>query len=197
MESIHEQVRFPPLINLTDIMADEHEVVGSHGFAQQSHMRLFGSSVALAVVAMDARGHEILPGIFSRLRSGHQVVDGQWHLSPTAVLAPMTISTKNVFAGKNDFLIRDLDINAKPDYAWKRHAHGHGAHALALMRLNEFRFSEVQQHDRLLHIANRHRLIILIEDEDLAVEGTSQTMLRVITEDSILSFGLCPQILYY
>jgi len=197
MESIHEQVRFPPFINLTDIMTDEHEVVGSHRFAQQFHMRLIGSSVTLAVVAIDARGHEVLPGIFSRLRFGHHMVDGQRHITPTAVLAPVTISTKNVFAGKNDFLIRDLDVDAKPDDTWKRHAHGDSAHALALMCLNEFRLSKVQQHDRLLHIANRHRLIVLIEDEHLAVEGTSQTMLRVITEDSILSFGLCPQILYY
>lgn len=196
MESIHEQVRLPPFINLADVMTDEHEVVGSHRFSQHSHLRLFGSPVALAVIAFDARGHEIFPGIFSRLRFGHHVVDGQRHITPAAVLAPVTVSTKNVLAGKNDFLIGDLDIDAEPDDAWKRHAHGNGTHTLTLMCLDEFRFPKVQQHDRFLHIANRHRLIILIEDEHLAVEGTPQTMLIVITEDSILSFGLYPQILY-
>ncbi len=189
MESIHEQVGFPPFINLSDIMTDEHEVVGSHRFAQHSHLRLFGGTVTFAVIAFDTGSYKVLPRFFSRLRFGHHVVDGERYITPAAVLATVTIPTKYVLARKNDFLVRNLDVDTEPHNAWERHAHGYGAHPLALMCFDEFRFPEIQQHDRFLHIANRHRLIILIEDEHFAVEGTPQTMLIVITEDSILSFG--------
>ena len=59
--SVHEQIRFPSIVNASDEVTDEHDMVWTDGFPQQVHHRLAGQTIPLLVIAPNTRRYEILP----------------------------------------------------------------------------------------------------------------------------------------
>jgi len=63
--SIHEQVRFPAIIDGADKVPDEGNMVRLHRLPQELHVRIVGSAVSFSIIALDARGDKVLPRVFA------------------------------------------------------------------------------------------------------------------------------------
>src|SRR5512144_2052455 len=74
---IHEEVRLPALVEMADEVPDERDVIRVHRPAEELHVRLLGEPVALAVVALDASGDEVLPRVLSHAAFRKNMIDGQ------------------------------------------------------------------------------------------------------------------------
>jgi hypothetical protein len=96
--SVHEQIRFPMIVNRPNEISDKHDVVRPDRPAQQRHLSLRRSSVSLFVIASDAGTHEIFPCVISTTSARNDMIYGQGNIGTAAVLAPMTIATKNVLS---------------------------------------------------------------------------------------------------
>jgi hypothetical protein len=123
--------------------------------------------VALPVIAFNARGNKVFPGIFSFFRFRDNMINRQTDVRPAAVLAAVAIAPEDIFSGKDNFLVWNVYVHTQSDDAGERHGIGHGSNPLAVMRLDQFCFAEPQENDRFLYVANAHRLVILIQDEHL------------------------------
>lgn len=87
----------------------------------------------------------------------------------------MPVAAQNILPRKNDFLVRNPDIDAKADDAWKRDGHGDRMEQFSLLRFYQFCFSQKKQHDGFSDIAHAHRFIILIQHQYFAVESTEHS----------------------
>jgi len=103
------------------------------------------------------------------MRLRDNVVDGQGQIPPATVLAPMVIPTQDVFPGEDDLLVGNADIDSEADNAGERHYGGNRADDFPVMGLYQLGFSKVKQNNGLLGIADTHRLIVLVQNQNLAV----------------------------
>ena len=175
--------RLPALINGPDEMPNERNVVWLHRFPQEFHVRVFGRAVSFLIVAFDAGCHEVFPRIFSQSCLRENMVDRQRNISPAAILAPVSITAKNVLSRKDDLLVRNVHKDAEPHDARERHRHGNRMYAPILARFDEFGLTEEEEDNCFLGIADAHRLIVLIEDEHFAAQLTVRMWYVVRTED--------------
>lgn len=120
---IHKQIGLPAFVYISDEMANKRHVVRPHRPAHQRHLRFIRRSITLAVVARNARGDQILPGILSSMRLRHNVIDRERHIAPTTVLTPMVVTTENVLTGKDDLFEGKTNENRKAHHARERHGH--------------------------------------------------------------------------
>ena len=79
-------------------MSNESDVVRSAGGRNQFHPGFIRSTVTLPVVASHACADEVLPRLFSAARLGHDMIDGEWKISATAVLTPVAVASKNILS---------------------------------------------------------------------------------------------------
>ena len=110
------------------------------------------------------------------------MINGQWHIAPTAVLTSMIVTTENIFARKDDFLEGETNKDRKAHHARERHGHRYGMKHHAVMRFDKLCFPEEQQDNCFLDIANTQWLIVLVENEHLRAK-LSVTASVMRTED--------------
>lgn len=145
-------------------------MVRLHRLTYQFHMGLVRCTITLPVVALDTCCDQIFPCLFTQSRFGKQVIDREGGIGAGAVLAAMTIAAENVLSRKNDFLVGDMNVHAKPHDARERHRHRDRMNLLPVMCIDEFRFAQEKEDNRLLDVANAHGLVVLIEDEHFAAQ---------------------------
>ncbi len=172
---IHEQVGFPPLVNLSDIVPDEGHVVRLERRAAQIHLRFMRKPVAFLVVAFHTCTHHVLPGIIPALRLRMDMVDGQGEIRPSAILTPVVIAAQYVLSRQNDLLVRNMDIDTQPDNARERQRSRNRVDPLVVAFLYDFRLPEIQQYDGLSDITHAHRFIVLVQHQDFRVEPAACT----------------------
>lgn len=177
---VEEEIWFPSFVHPAHEVTDERDVIRSHGPAQQRHVRLLRSSIAFAVVAAHAGTDHVFPGVFAAPRNGDDVVDRQRQVSPSAILAPMPIAPQDILAREDDPLVGNLHVHRKLDDAWKRHRRGNGSDDPPLVRLNQFCFAKVKQNNSLLHIYHTHRLVVLIQNQNLGIHLTVSRSVDVV-----------------
>lgn len=90
---------------MTDKVAKERDVVRTHRFPDQEHMGFIGRPVTFLVIAGDAGTHEVFPRIFSAACSRDDVIDCKRRVVVPAVLTAMSVTTQNIFPGKDDLLV--------------------------------------------------------------------------------------------
>lgn len=130
-------------INAADKMPDKHHMIRPYWLALQGHTSFMGRTIALPVIAIDACAHKVFPGVEAAAGSRHDVVHGEGNLRFTAILAPMAIATQDIFAGKNDLLIWNPDIDREADDAWKWHRYGDGVERSSFTGGDQFSFAKV------------------------------------------------------
>src|ERR1700730_10181270 len=79
----------------------------------QRNPSFFGSAVALAVIALIAAGHQILPRGPPAAGSRHDVIQSQLRSRKraTAELASIAVSQKYIFPRKSPRLLRDMAVS--------------------------------------------------------------------------------------
>ena len=97
---------------------------GLPGWAKKTQARLFRSSISLDIVAGYAGADQIFPGVTSPVDSGRYMVHGHSSLHLSAVLTAVPVTFDDVFAGKKNPLVRDMNVETQPDYAWNRQRNG-------------------------------------------------------------------------
>ena len=120
---IHEQIRLPMFIYGSDKVADEHDMIRPNGLSLQRHVRFGGCPISFPVVAVDASAYKILPAVETAASARNNVIHSQRDFRLAAVLTTMAIPTENILAGKNDFLIRNTDVDREANDARERHRH--------------------------------------------------------------------------
>ena len=170
--SIHKQVRFPPLVDGPHEVADKRDVVRLHRLAEKFHPRIVGRPVPFVVIAFDARCDEIFPCIFTSAGFRNYVIDGKACVGAAAVLTAVTVAAQDVLTGEDNFLVGDLNIDTEADDAGEGHSHGDRMKFFPIVLFDKLSLSKVQKYNRFLDIAHTHRLVILIEDEDLTAQLT-------------------------
>ena len=166
-----EAARYDWILSIdSDEMPDEGHVVRLDRLAQQLHMGLFRRPAPFPVIASDARGREVLPRVLAAGGLRIDVVDRQGHVSPVAVLAAVCVAAQDVLPGEDDLLVRDVDVNAEADDARKGHRHRDGVEPVCPMRFDQLGLAKVEEDDRLLYVADAHRLVVLIQDQNFTVQ---------------------------
>jgi len=141
-------------IHTANEMSDKHHMIRPYWLALQRYMGFTGRTIALPVVAIDARAHEVFPRVKATTGSRRNVVHGECDIGFAAILASMAIATQDVFARKDDFFVWNPDVDRKADDAWKRHRYGDGMERFSFTGGYQFSFAEIQQNNCLLHVAN-------------------------------------------
>jgi hypothetical protein len=100
------------------------------------------------------------------------MVHCQGEISPAAILATMPIPPQNVLARKNDLLVGNTYVNREPNYAWEWHRHGDRSEQLAGVSLDELGLAEKEKNNGFLNVANTHWFIVLIQNQNFAVQPT-------------------------
>jgi hypothetical protein len=162
--------RLPPVVDGPHEVADERDVVRLHRLAEKLHPCVVGRPVAFIVIALDARRDEIFPRVFTTAGFGNDVIHGEAGVGSAAVLTAVTVAAQDVLTGENNFLVGDLDVDTEADDAGKRHSHGDRMKFFPIVLFDKLGLSKIQKNDRFLDITHTHRLVVLIEDEDLAAE---------------------------
>jgi len=90
-------------------------------------------------------------------------------IGPTTILAAMGVTTEDVFPRKDDFLEWNPDKDRQTDDTGEGHRHGDRMHPLAILRYDQLCLAQVKEHNGLLHIDHAHRLVVLIENQNLGV----------------------------
>jgi hypothetical protein len=121
---IHEEIRFPPFVDIANKVTNEGNVIGFHRFSHQFHMRFIRRAVPFVVIAGNTGCNEIFPRFLSPPCSWTDMVYSQREISSAAILAPVTVASKDIFTGKDYFLIGDMNIDTKANNAGKRHGKG-------------------------------------------------------------------------
>ena len=57
---------------------------------------LLGSLIAFSIIAFDACGHQVVPGVHATARTGNHMVQSEWRSGFTTVLTLMIVSSKNI-----------------------------------------------------------------------------------------------------
>lgn len=169
---IHEEVGLPTLIANADKMLDKVELIGPLRFAVQRHASLFRRAIALAIIAIHARAHEIFPRIFAAAILRQHMIHGERTLRGAAILAAVAVALDNILARQNHALARNVNVCHQPHDAGKRQRGSHRAHFPARMTLDDFSFAQNDQNNRLLCGDHTHRLIVLIQNEHMSVQTT-------------------------
>ena len=68
-------------------------------------------SVALPIITLNTRSHQILPRIISAPSFWHNMIDRQRHIAAPAILAAMSITPEYVLSGKDDFLVGNVNVD--------------------------------------------------------------------------------------
>lgn len=67
-------------IHTTNEMSDKHYVIRPYWLPLQGHTSFNGHTIALLVVAIDARAHEVFPRVKAATGSWHDVVHGEGNI---------------------------------------------------------------------------------------------------------------------
>jgi hypothetical protein len=90
--SIHEQVRFPMIVDVTYKVSDEHYMVGTNRFTEECHLSLVQSQISLFIIAVDTSRHQILPGVGSSFGFWNDVIYCKCKIRSSAVLASVSVT---------------------------------------------------------------------------------------------------------
>lgn len=146
-------------------MADEHDMIGPNRPPQKRHQRISWRAVAFAIVAVDARTHEVFPRVASPPSLRYDMVNGQRDVCSATVLASMAVTTEDIFSRKDDLLERDTDVHTQAHNTRIRHPGCDGTKESAIACSDQLRFAEIQKDDRLSNVADRQRLIVVVQHE--------------------------------
>jgi len=124
------------------------------------------------IIAFDARRDKIFPRIFTSAGFWNDVIDSEACVGAAAVLAAVAVTAQDVLTGEDNFLVGDLDIDTEADDAGEGHSHGDRMKLFPIVLFDKLSLSKVQKNDRFLDVTHTHRLIVLIEDEDLIAQLT-------------------------
>jgi hypothetical protein len=108
---VKKQIRFPTLIDCTDIVTDERDVIRSHGTAPERHARLIRRSVPLCIVAGNTGRDKILPCVVTSPGKREDMVNGKSDIAAAAVLTSVRIPSKNVLPREDDLLVGHPDVH--------------------------------------------------------------------------------------
>jgi hypothetical protein len=167
---LEKEVGLPAFVKRSHHVSDERDMIRAHGLASEEHRGLIGSAISFPVIAVNASADKVLPCFFSPTGERHHMIERQGDVCPATILAPVAVPAEDVLAGKNDVLEGDPDVHGEPDDAREGHAHGNGTDLQTRMRLNQFRFAQVEKNDRFLRINEAHRLVVLIQYQNFGVE---------------------------
>ncbi len=160
---MHKQIRLPVLINSSDVLTQEYNMIGADRFFAERHSGIIGSEIAFFVIASQTSRDEILPGIFTTAGFGMDVIDGQPG-SGTAILAGMSVAAQNIFARENYFLEWHSDKMRKSYDAWEIHRRMCRAKYFIRCHADDFGFAHEDQDDRFLNAANGQWFIVTIKE---------------------------------
>ncbi len=166
--SIHEQVRFPPIVDGSHKVTDKHHMIRPDRLPEERHLGLRRSSIPLLIVAAHTRANEILPGFFPSACFGNNMIHGQRNVSAAAILAFVAVAAKDVLPGEDNLFEGNADVDREANDAWKRHRYGDGSEQLSIQSCYEFGFTEIEQYDCLLDVANAEWLVVLVQHEHFA-----------------------------
>ncbi|MBF8247443.1 MAG: hypothetical protein HW374_243 [Bacteroidetes bacterium] len=141
-------------IHTANEMSDKHHMIRPYWLPLQGYMSFTGRAIALPVVAIDARAHEVFPRVKATTGSRRNVVHGECDIGFAAILAPMAIATQDILTRKDDFLVWNTDVDREADDAWKRHRYGDGMERSSFTSGDQFSFAKIQENNCFLHIAN-------------------------------------------
>ena len=168
--SVHEQVRLPFTVDRPHQVLDEGDVVGAERLRAELHVRFVGRSVSLPVVAADTGADQVLPGIAAAARFRNDVIDRQWRGRLTAVDTAVIVPSQNVLPGQLHLLVRHMDIERQAYHTGIGICRPYGVDRPVGACRHHFSLAEPEKDDRLLNVADAQRLVILVEDQNLAVE---------------------------
>jgi len=137
---------------------------------QQLHVGFFRCAAAFAVVAADARAHEIFPCIGASTRTWKDMVERQQCSCRTAVLAPMAIATKNVFTGKLHAFVRNADVCRKADDAGERMGAADRMDNTPRALFDDLGFCEKREDESFFYTTDADGLVALIQNEYFAAK---------------------------
>ena len=131
---------------------------------------MFRCSISFFIITMDTGAHKVFPCVLPAPRKRKDVIDGERDIRPPAVLAPVAVAPQNVLAREDDLLVRDPYIEREPHDAGKRHRGRHRPDPFAVVRFDELHLPQTEKDDGLLRVDHAHRLIILIQDQNLCIQ---------------------------
>ena len=114
------------IVNIPHKIPDKHDMIRANRPTKQLHLRFRRSPIPLLIITADTCANEIIPGIKSTACPRDHVIHRQRDIGPPAILAAVAVATKDVFAGKDDFLERNTDVHteANDTREWHRSRHG-------------------------------------------------------------------------
>ena len=130
---------------------------------REFHIRIVKTHIALAVIAANTSGYQILPGILSSPRFRNDVIDRQ-RCFCTTVLALMPVAAKDILPRKYYAFKGNMDVIRKADHTRKCHRGMSRMDAARGTRTYYFRFIEEEQDNRFLHAADRKGFVVAVEE---------------------------------
>lgn len=96
-------------------------MIWSDGFANKLHSSFRRGPIPFLIVAGYTSAHQIFPRVRSIPGFWNYMVDGQRIIGFSTILTSVIVTAQNVFAGKDNFFVRDADIDRKSHNTRKWH----------------------------------------------------------------------------
>src|SRR5262245_139753 len=161
----------------SDRDADRRRRVGALGHPQQTHARLSRCSAALAAVATDATGDDILPVLAAAMRHRQDVIEGQltrWK-DVTAVLATAIVSRVNVGARERDVIEAPLDLDVSQQANDRRELEAERNRTnLPIVDGDNLDLALAPERNRLLPVDDLQRLVRGVEKQRMLHDDASR-----------------------
>jgi hypothetical protein len=143
------------------VVLDEQKITRFFGKTKQGHLSLFGRSIPLLGVALDARADQILPCVLAAPVLGNHMVDRESAVRYSAVLTLVIVSLDDVAPGQEYPLSGNVDETAQPHDAGKGHGRGDRPD-YPMIPFDHFGLSQIEQNNGFLCAAHAHRFVILV-----------------------------------
>jgi hypothetical protein len=168
--AVPAQDELPPILTNLEMVAED--VVTGHVRPErvppQAHARFFKCAAALAMVAVFAGRHEVLPDVLAAEAARHDMIERQVTALCAAVLTGMVVALQDVAAAEPELRTWTPDEVDKADDRWKLESVTRAAENAGAL-LQNLGFPPVDEQEGAPSVAHIERLVVLIEDEYSAV----------------------------
>ena len=191
--SVHEQIRFPSIVNASDEVTDEHDMVWTDRLPQQIHHRFSGQTIPLFVIAANARRHEIFPTVFAAASARDHMIDRERNIYTATILTAMTIAPKDVLPRQNNLFEGYSDVDREANDARERHRHRNRMQEPAVSGFDQLGFPQKQKNDSFLDVTDAQGLVVVIQNEHFPVQLSCGVNCKICCAE-VLSTSLRRQI---
>ncbi len=131
---------------------------------QQAHLGLFDGAPTLAMIAMWAGGHQVVPGVLASQVAWDNVIDSQGSRVLTTILAGVVIASQDLALGELDPWAGAMDHFFQSDNGWARVYLPNGLDLAASIE-DQAGFSINNEGDGTAGIADVDRLEVSVENQ--------------------------------